>query len=422
MFDVITCAVTNMFRIYLVYKFVSLFLDVSERNKKKEAFAYICFYFANTILFLEFHMVWINVLSNLLGIGLVVWIRSQKVKTVIFITIIIYSINMVCDVIGTALFINYQDGTLHSQIYAVIALLLTFICELLTEKVVTSHKKIVDVPRNALIIVPACSILTVCFLTYSDFCTDKGLVIVSVSLLIMNFFTLYLYNQLIESVVQKYETEALKRKAEVYSNQLEVILQTNEKVRTLRHDMKHHMNELKLLAKKYEVKEIQDYIERMNAFIDNPKDVVSSGNMEIDSVLNYMLQKAKQELKLVNTKVELPEHMKHHFDVNIILGNLLDNAIESAKQTEEKYLKVGITFQKGILKIIIENSCLSKKLLKSKEGNRYLSTKQKKEEHGIGLKSVKKVVEQYQGDMEIISQNDRFCVSLLLYMSDKEEI
>lgn len=422
MFDVITCAVTNMFRIYLVYKFVSLFLDVSERNKKKEAFAYICFYFTNTILFLVFHMVWINVLSNLLGVGLVVWIRSQKVKTVIFITIIIYSINMVCDVIGTALFINYQDGTLHSQIYAVIALLLTFICELLTEKVVTSHKKIVDVPRNALIIVPACSILTVCFLTYSDFCTDKGLVIVSVSLLIMNFFTLYLYNQLIESVVQKYETEALKRKAEVYSNQLEVILQTNEKVRTLRHDMKHHMNELKLLAKKYEVKEIQDYIERMNAFIDNPKDMVSSGNMEIDSVLNYMLQKAKQELKLVNTEVELPEHMKHHFDVNIILGNLLDNAIESAKQTEEKYLKVGITFQKGILKISIENSCLSKKLLKSKDGNRYLSTKQKKEEHGIGLKSVKKVVEQYQGDMKITSQNDRFCVSLLLYMSDKEEI
>lgn len=218
MFDVITCAVTNMFRIYLVYKFVSLFLDVPEQNKRKEAFAYICFYLANTILFLEFHMV--------------------------------------CDVIGTALFINYQDGTLHSQIYAVIALLLTFICELLTEKVVTSHKKIVDVPRNALNIVPACSILTVCFLTYSDFCTDKGLVIVSVSLLIMNFFTLYLYNQLLESVVQKYETEALKRKAEGYSNQLEVILQTNEKVRTLRHDMKHHMNELNLLAKKYEVKEL----------------------------------------------------------------------------------------------------------------------------------------------------------------------
>ena len=129
MFDVITCAVTNLFRIYLVYRFVLLFLQPVEVSKKKEFLCYAGYYLANTWLFMEFHTAWINVLSNLIGIGIVVWLRSKEVKTIVFVTITIYMINMACDVIGTVLFINYQDGILHSQIYAVIAVFFTFICE-----------------------------------------------------------------------------------------------------------------------------------------------------------------------------------------------------------------------------------------------------------------------------------------------------
>lgn len=47
----------------------------------------------------------------------------------------------------------------------------------------------------------------------------------------------------------------------------------------------------------------------------------------------------------------------------------------------------------------------------------FLTTKEAKEKHGIGLKSVRKIVEMYNGTMEVIPQNDIFCVKLILYMS-----
>ena len=74
--------------------------------------------------------------------------------------------------------------------------------------------------------------------------------------------------------------------------------------------MNHHLNELMLLANQYEVPKIQKYIEQMELYIHNPKELVSSGNMEIDSVLNYMLKRAQEELNDVSIKVILPEEGK----------------------------------------------------------------------------------------------------------------
>ena len=98
--------------------------------------------------------------------------------------------------------------------------------------------------------------------------------------------------------------------------------------------MKHHLNELTLLANKYDVAEIREYIGQMRSFMENPDELIASGNMEIDSVLNYMLQKAEKDLKTVDIKVMLPEKVQHSFDVNVLLGNLLENAIEAAERTE----------------------------------------------------------------------------------------
>ena len=180
------------------------------------------------------------------------------------------------------------------------------------------------------------------------------------------------------------------------------------------------MNELKLMAGKYDAVDIQDYIDHMEYFLHNPREIVSSGNVEIDSVLNYMLQRAKEELKTVTVKVILPEEIKHSFDLNILLGNLLENAIEAAERTENKYLNVSITLQKGILRIRIDNSFVteSTSYKEERDGSRILqTTKKRKELHGIGLKNVKKIVESYNGNMEIHMENDIFSVNIILYMS-----
>ena len=212
----------------------------------------------------------------------------------------------------------------------------------------------------------------------------------------------------------------LEQKARVYANQLEVIRQSEEKMKILRHDMKHHLNEIRLLAGKYHAAEIGKYIDCMEQSIQNPDEMVSSGNVEIDSVLNYMLQKARDKLDDVIVKVILPEKMKHAFDMNVLVGNLLENAIEAAVQTDRKYLKVTMVFKRGVLKIRMENSFLSVETENGKQRGRqhFLTTKKEKEQHGFGLKSVEKIVEAYNGTMEVTPQKDVFCVNLILYMPE----
>lgn len=419
MLDFIICAASNLFRMYLINRFVVTFLDRLEKNKLREYLVYTCFYIVNTALFWGFHTAWINILCNLVGIGIIVWLHTKSAKTILFVTCSVYLINAGCDVVGTQLFINYKDGEVHSQVYAAIAVFLTFICELITEKIITNRKNLDESQNFPLIFIPLCSIAVICLLTYSNACTARGMAVVSMGLLIVNFFMLYLYNLLIHSISQKYETEMLRQKVQIYANQLDGILQSEEKIKILQHDMKHHMNELKLMANKHGVVEMQEYIDHMEDFIQNPNEIVDSGNMEIDSVLNYMLKKARGELKNVTVNVMLPEKIRHSFDINVLLGNLLENAIEAAGQTEKKYLSVDITLKRGVLKIQIENSFLSENIVKEEQKGAetvFQTTKKEKEKHGIGLKSVRTIVEMYNGTMDVTTQNDIFCIKLILYM------
>ncbi|MCI6811442.1 MAG: ATP-binding protein [Lachnospiraceae bacterium] len=418
MLDFMLCALTNLFRIFLIDRCVSIFLGISV-NKKKKQIICGCFYIINTVLFWNFHTVWINVICNLIGIGAIVWLYTKSVKTNLFVTGTIYLVNCGCDVAATSLFINYRDGEAYNQIYAVISFFLIFICELVIEKMITIHKDTETVQNVSLVLMPVCSIVVIVLLIYSDTCADIGLSIVSIGLLIANFLMLYLYNLLLHSISQQYEMEMLKTQVQVYANQLDVILRGEEKIKSLRHDMKHHLNELMLLANKYNVVEIQEYINQMKSFLQNPNELVASGNLEIDSVLNYMLQKAEKELKTVDIKVMLPEKIRHSFDINVLLGNLLENAIEAAGKTENKYLSIYITLKRGILKVKIENSFEPSCILWGEQQRKDMilkTTKPFTDRHGIGLKNVKKIVEKYNGTMAVTTQDGIFCVNLILYI------
>lgn len=423
MTDFIICVATNLFRIYLISRFIHIFLaDKEDENcgsQMRHMLAYGGFFLVNTTAYLAFHAVWINIACNLVGIGLIVLTYTRSIKMVLFVTSSVYIINMGCDTISTLMFVNYEDGLGFSQIYEVITVFLIFICELLTERIVDAKRKVENIRNISLGLVPLCSVGMLCVLIYTKSSTETGLVISSTGLILVNFFTFYLYNMLSDSLLHQYENKILLQKIQGYANQLDIVLQGEEKVKGLRHDMKHHMNELKILAAKGENKAIEEYIDDMQEFISNPNEIVSSGNLEIDSVMNYMLRRAKDVLRTVNVNVLLPKSVSHSFDINVILGNLLENSIEAARQTEEKILDVNVELQQGFLRIQIENSYNGKTVFDKEKGyKRLLTTKKSKGLHGIGLENVRKMVEKYDGIMEISPEGNRFRVILILYMSE----
>lgn len=413
MINLIICIMSNLFRVYLIDRFILIFLEKREENRKKTIIAFTIFFAVNTSVYLFFHLAWVNALCNLIGIGLAVSLYTESIKTNLFVTGFIYLIHMACDIMTVILFVDYKDGAGFDQVYYIITVLGIFLCERITETIVQKHRRTEHVQNMPLIFVPFFSILMASLLDYTNSITAWGFVIVCLGLLFINFFLFYLYNLLSDTLCQKYENEVLAQKISAYANQMDIMLQSEEKVKALRHDMKHHMSELKLMAIQGKNHKIQKYIDDMQEFMANPNETVSSGNWEIDSVLNYMLQQARKELTAVTIKVQLPEGISHSFDINVILGNLLENAIEGARQTEEKSLKASIQLKQGVLRIVIENSC-NVPIRKGREG--FLTTKKNKEFHGIGLGNVRKIVEKHNGIMEVSAENKVFCVRLILYM------
>lgn len=420
MFDFMICAFTNLLRIYLIYRFSEIFFGKSEAEKRKIFCVCAAYYISNIALFWIFHMAWINIVCNLIGISAIVGLHTKSIKTNVFVTCSTYVINMGCDVAVVVMFADYADGQMFSQVCEILTVFLILICWFLAGKIVTTHNDAEQTFIFSFIIVPLCSIAIILFLIYSEVCGEAGVGVVSIGLLVINFFMLYLYNQLLYSVSKKYETEMLEQKVQIYSNQLSIILESQERTKALKHDLKHHINELKMLANKYKVEEIRYYVAQMEEFMNNPEEAVASGNVEIDSVLNYMLQRARDELKSIDVKVTLPENVKHSFDINVLLGNLLENAIEAARQTDKGLLYVDISLRKGVLKIQIDNSFQTVDMLQ-KDGDRiFLTTKRRNEQHGIGLKNVKKIVKSHQGNMDIEIAEDIFSVKIYMYMSEME--
>lgn len=209
--------------------------------------------------------------------------------------------------------------------------------------------------------------------------------------------------------------QVFKQMLKVYSYQLDIVRESEERVKALRHDIKHHIIELSAMAKKNNDHDMIKYLSGMKEFMLNPKEYSTTGNREIDGVLNYMLQKANKTLNHVDVQINIPEDLYlNNFNICVILGNLVDNAIRAASKSEEKLLTVKMQIKQEILFIFIENS-YSGKILKKKNGLQ--TTQTELAIHGIGLENVKKVVIANGGEIKIDYTSNRFFVQVLLYMS-----
>ncbi|MDE6890977.1 MAG: hypothetical protein K2P50_04195, partial [Lachnospiraceae bacterium] len=76
MADFVLCALANLFRMYLIRRFITIFLGEAPANNKKEKIFFFCFYIVNTALFWKYHTAWVNALTNLAGISLIVMLYT----------------------------------------------------------------------------------------------------------------------------------------------------------------------------------------------------------------------------------------------------------------------------------------------------------------------------------------------------------
>ena len=100
------------------------------------------------------------------------------------------------------------------------------------------------------------------------------------------------------------------------------------------------------------------------------------------------------------------------FSITTIIGNLFDNAITAAQKCSSPWVRASLSQSGSYLELTIDNCHCEK--IKEKNGEFATTKKDKNLLHGIGIKNVRKVVSDLNGQIDICYTDDTFHVNILL--------
>lgn len=353
-------------------------------------------------------------ICNCLGIIGLTCFYQELWKKRLWVSLVLFSLDL-----ANSLIVLFVFGDIAKfQQPAVQALLLLICTTIISHISYPPEAKEIAFDRKQtvlLLVIPAMSVLVLGVLMLEE-SPKLSAILISGCMLMINISVFYLYNILIENYINLRDNDLYKQQTYAYQNQLEVIMESGNRVRALRHDMKNHILALQALVQRKEAEEMNRYLESMKDFMTNPEEYVKTGSDSVDSLLNYKIQKAHEVLNVVETKISIPQQLRlRSFDLNVLLGNLLDNAIDASMQTEEKKLNITIKLDKGVLFLYICNSC--QRIADGRSG--FLeTTKEDKTNHGIGLKNVRQIVEKYHGDLAFQYENNFMETDVMMYVKE----
>lgn len=144
--------------------------------------------------------------------------------------------------------------------------------------------------------------------------------------------------------------------------------------------------------------------------------ISNTDNSVVDALVNYKYSVAKRFGIDFVVKLEIPMSLPfENADMCIILGNAIDNALEAniRADIEKRYVKVNMRMDMHNLIIVVENS-FDGHISKDKKGN-ILTVKANRIDHGLGLDSIQKAVNKYNGFMKTSYTEYVFILEILLY-------
>jgi len=189
----------------------------------------------------------------------------------------------------------------------------------------------------------------------------------------------------------------IERLVEMQRSYYPLLVEGIEEARRARHDLRHHLGMAQSLLLSGETDELKNYLAQYAKGVFNLPALTFCENHTADIVLRYFAVLAGQEKVEFAVDARLPETMSiAEADLCTLISNLLENALEACVFVTGKK-KIGITVKliKDHIVMLVENSFDG--YVRTKSGG-YLSRKMNRE--GVGLASVKAVVEKYGGSVD----------------------
>lgn len=231
-----------------------------------------------------------------------------------------------------------------------------------------------------------------------------GLVLFSFAFLLGTFVAQIIANR---SIVFKSQMEMYRQFSEGQTAHYESLLSLSRQLRRIQHDMWAHFPYLQELISTGNYTEASQYLGELMAEARTPVDRRRTGNMVCDVVMGQLEAKTSVKFNLHGT---LPPNLRiKDIDFCTILSNLLGNAAEAVRDSEMPIVEVHFKHVNTHLLIMVENHC--EKPLRLKNG---LPSSTKGDLHGLGIKKVKELVDQYGGNLKLCFEEKTFSAEVTL--------
>jgi len=185
----------------------------------------------------------------------------------------------------------------------------------------------------------------------------------------------------------------------------------HREMRGYKHDFHNHLQTLKSYLENGETARALSYIDTLDTQLMNVDTLLKTGNVSLDAILSAKLSQAKAEKIAVTVKANVPEGLLlSDVELSIVVGNLLDNAIEACRSvTGERFLRIFIGMKGKMLYFSMLNSAGTKR---KKLGSLFAS--QKDGFHGFGLRRAETILKDHGGWVKYNSEDGAFTSEFLV--------
>lgn len=228
----------------------------------------------------------------------------------------------------------------------------------------------------------------------------------------------YVALKVLESSRHREQLEGALRYAdqnlEAQKKQYESLATHMDDARRAQHDLRQHLLVMQSYLKRDDRKNLSDYLDVYLSQLPSDKLEIFSRNDVVNSIVCYYATLAQEDKVTFEAKIDYPEScLVSATDITVLLGNLLENAVEACcNEQVPKFIKLRIRQKGNMLLVLVDNTCTTS--VRFQEGTPLSS---KREGVGIGAASVRNITERYKGTTQFEQRDRIYCASVLLYIA-----
>lgn len=423
MFEYITDITILIIEIVCSFIFFDILAVKKEKNKKKVILSVLvlilllrlCICFLNKYTLIKMLMI---IVIMLLVMRFLYDISIVKALILVF---FVQSIMTLIDYIIIMILAKlYGDITALESASALIGRLIIILSRISTKKNNSVTADMSDREWIQFLIFPIFTICAVMLMTSSvikSYHSDIIAIyyIIAIGLIVLNLVVFHLISEILENSRNMKEAEALRQQS---IGQLELYNSMRENYNIQRqrtHEYKNQIVCMDMLMKKKDYSKLEDYIGNISDGLDAQLDMVDTNNDVVNAIFNAKYYEAIKNDVLVVLKInDLSDIKISDNDIVTILSNLLDNAIEAAKQCDigKRIVKIKMLYEDAVLSIAVSNSYKAEPVLT--EDGYIRTTKKDREEHGWGMRNVVATLEKYNAEYIIDYKNGEFVFSIIM--------